>query len=150
MQDPEEFMRLFFHARTEQIQQELESRKSFRNMFYADECYWDSRKGGKERSEREKIVRVSRSENDTYVVTEGTDPWPQLRYHLRQVNDSWLIHSVDGQCFSCRGESGAFDCVCKGRGWLRQEEGGVEETRRWIESAKRNIPPFRRFRPGNQ
>jgi hypothetical protein len=118
----EEFMAEYFKARTEQLQNEAERRQSFCQKFYAEGCNWDSRAGAVERSSKERIQSVSSSNEGTWVITEGTNPWPKLRYHLRRANDGWLITSVDWACLTCHGEVGAVHCVCMGTGWILNGE----------------------------
>jgi hypothetical protein len=131
MQTIEEFMTDFFRARSAQLEREREDRKAFRERFYSRDCSWDSRKGDVERSGRERVVSISRSEKGADVITEGTDPWPKVRYHLRSGGDGWVIEKVDGQCFACRGATGIIDCVCEGAGWI-----GESETAESIRSRK--------------
>ena len=139
MQTVEEFMADFFQARTAQLQSEAENRTAFRQRFYAQDCNWDSRAGSVERSANERDVDVSTSDDVTYVVTEGTDPWPELRYHVHFVNGAWLIARVDGQCFACCGGIGATECICKGTGWISQDE-TLNSIRSGIHALNRNNP----------
>ena len=139
MQTVEEFMADYFRARTAQLQSEANNRRPFRERFYADSCNWDSRTGSVERSGNEKVLSVSTSGETTYVVTEGTNPWPKLRYHLNSINGGWLITQVDGQCFACRGEVGSTECVCKGTGWIGQNN-TLNTIKSHIDTLKGNNP----------
>lgn len=119
MQPAEEFMNDFFRACTEEAKMELERRKSFRKKFFCNDCLWDSRDGVIERHESEAIVSVSTSDHAAEIITRQSDPFPKLRYHLEKTPQSWLIRSVDVECFSCGEVVGNTDCVfCGGSGWL--------------------------------
>lgn len=140
MQPAEEFMRDFFRARTAEIKKELENRAPFRQRFFTDDCFWDSRKGVIERNESETIVSVSNSGDKIQVITQQTNPFPRLRYHLQRTKQSWLIRCVEMECSSCREVSGNVECVfCNGTGWLG-EKNQIER----IKMLKCNIPPSRR------
>jgi hypothetical protein len=141
----EEFMRDFFCARTVQIKKELENRAPFRQKFFTDDCFWDSHSGAIERSESEMIVSSSSSGIEAEVVTQETDPFPKLRYHLQTMGESWLIRCVDVECLSCRGSSGNIQCFCKGKGWL---DGNEQASRIKLRKAKleRDTPSFRHRR----
>jgi len=122
----ERFMREFFNARTAEIKRELESRESFRRIFFSDDCTWDSRRDEVSRSESEEIVTVSMHDANNSraaVVTQPMSPFPKLRYHLESKGENWAIRSVDIECLRCRGESGISKCsFCKGAGWLHERD----------------------------
>jgi hypothetical protein len=150
MQSAEEFMREYFGARTAEIERELSARTPFRQRFFFDDCFWDSRKGMLEWTRTEAILEVSPSKDGFDVTTTGmgpgTDPFPRLRYHLQAAGEKWMIRFVDTECLRCRGAAGKIECVrCLGTGWLEERDYAQRMER--IESRRaargRNIPPSR-------
>jgi len=140
MQSAEEFMREFLRARTVEIKRELEKRAPFRQRYFTDDCFWDSRKGVLERNEAETIISLASSGNKVEVITQQPDPFPRLRYLLQNLGQSWLIRCVEMECSYCREVSGNVNCVfCNGTGWL----GDKNQIER-IKMLKCNIPPPRR------
>lgn len=123
MQSAEEFMRDFFCARTVQLKKELEDRVPFRQRFFTDDCFWESRSGVIERNESESIVSITDFESEVEVVTQKIDPFPKLRYHLQRADQHWLIRCVEMECSSCREAIGNVNCVfCNGTGWLGDKD----------------------------
>lgn len=124
---PEEFMREYFHERTERIRCEMVRRNPFRQKFYTSDCYFDSQQGAVEQSEAEQILGVSNSDDgEVLVVTSGLGTgerrW-RVRYHLRPTGDRWLIRAGELECGICRGtgkkKDGKAVCpLCNGRGWM--------------------------------
>jgi hypothetical protein len=95
MHPVEEFMKRFFLERTAKIQRELEIHSPFRKKFFADSCDWDSRRRSVERSVSETIVDVRYTGDGAEVITSEIDPFPRLRYILKQTGETWLIRRVD-------------------------------------------------------
>jgi len=123
MQPVEEFMRQYFEERAAEEKREQASRAPFRRKFHTADCYWDSRAGTLEMIQTEKVLRFVVSDTTAQVVTTRHSPSReisvhQLRYHLRGVQDGWLIETVDVWCHSCQGKPGKDDCfLCHGSGW---------------------------------
>jgi hypothetical protein len=123
MQSAEDFMREFFHARTEETKRELQNRHPFRRKFFAEDCAWDSRRGDATRSESEEIIAASGSELEADVITQPASPFPKLCYHLQRRSQNWLITSVRLECLACGGRGDGAGCpACNGTGWLSVEE----------------------------
>lgn len=119
MQPIEEFMRMYFSARTAAIHKECERHKALTQIYFSPDCLWESHEGLKEQSESETIESVSLSGVETQVITRRDHFIPHLRYSLQQLNNSWLIHCVEVQCFECKGQSSYQLCErCAGTGWL--------------------------------
>lgn len=147
METAEEFMQQFFAARTAQLKSDLEARRPFRQKYFAQDCVWDSRSGSVERSAKEKVVSISNEGDDFYVVTNGTEPFPYLRYHLRGDGARWLIVEVLGACNLCGGRGGDKACRCAGTGWMLPAPkwgGGVDIHRK---SIRRDPPNESRWLP---
>jgi hypothetical protein len=143
MQSAEEFMHEFFCARTAEIKKELENRTPFRQRFFTDDCFWDSRKGVIERNESETIVSVSNFDSEVEVITQQADPFPRLRYHLQRAGQSWLIRGVDAECLSCGEARGNVECIfCNGNGW-QEDKKQLERIKLRKKMIKGNIPPPR-------
>lgn len=123
MQSAEEFMRVYFRSRTDQIKTEIQNRQSFRAEFFTDGCVWDSRKNEDTRSEAESIVSVSGTDSEAAVITQPASPFPKFRYHLRKETQRWLIRGVDIECQTCDGTGANEQCpVCQGSGWLETDK----------------------------
>jgi hypothetical protein len=143
MQSAEEFMRDFFFARTAQIKKELENRVPFRQKFFTDDCFWDSRNGVIELNESESIISITDFDNEVEVVTQQAEPFPRLRYHLQKVGQSWLIRGVDAECLSCGQARGNAECVfCNGTGWL-PDKSQLERIKLRKKVIRGDIPPPR-------
>jgi hypothetical protein len=135
----EQFMSDFFRERTAALKAVLENRRDYRLRYYRSECGWDSRHGGVERSEEEKIVKVSPAEIGFGVVTTGHGAYRE-RYQVKSSGESWLIYAVDTECGHCRVTGASIECGrCGGTGWLswtdrtvwlkRQEQNAALPTR---------------------
>jgi len=128
MQNIEDFMREFFRARIAEEQKLQVTRAPFRREFFADDCRYDSHADTLRRMESEKIVTVEEGKCDPKVITEQTFHYSggiktiRMRYHLRYVNDHWLIWNVQTACFVCEGHGDQNCPYCKGKQWL----GGVQ------------------------
>ncbi len=119
----EQFIFNFIQERTAALKMVLESRQAYRRCFYDSECLWDSRRGGVELSEGEKIVTVSPLEVGFVVLTSGSHPNHRSRYHVRPSGDSWLIDEVDTECLHCRLSGTSFACPeCGGMGWRKWKD----------------------------
>jgi hypothetical protein len=135
----EQFMTDFFQERTAALKMVLENRREYRLRYYHSECLWDSRRGGVEKSEAEKIVDVSPSDIGTDVISTGSTI-NRSRYRLTLSGESWLICAVDMECGHYRIFGASYDCPrCGGTGWLswkdqtellkRQEQHAARPTR---------------------
>jgi len=143
MESAEQFMSVFFRARTADISRELRDREPFRHTFFAEGCIWDSRRRSVQRSDSEQVVEVSLSAKGAAVITREIYPFPRLRYHLLRLNDKWLIERVEHECSSCARDANADCAFCNGSGWFgdtvrrEQPEGSAVEPprpgriRRW-------------------
>lgn len=117
-------MRDFFRARIVEEQRHQASRLPFRSKFFADDCRYDSHADTLRRMESERVVSVDDGESDSQVITEQTFGYSggtktiRLRYHLRLVNDDWLIQNVQTACFVCEGRGDSNCPDCKGKQWI--------------------------------
>lgn len=120
----EEFMREYIRDAVAEEQRVLASRTPFRRNYYSDECLWDSRAGTLETLRSEKIESVTVSGSEAAVITEResqlgnrADSRQRLRYHLKDVNGSWLISEVEVECPMCRGKQDNACIFCGGTRW---------------------------------
>jgi hypothetical protein len=114
----EEFIYDCFSERTEALMLRLEIHTAYWQRFYHPECLWDSRRGVIEKSQEEKIVSISPTDTETYVITSGETIY-HSRYHLKPLGESWSIHEIDMECAMCRAKAASSNCIiCDGSGWL--------------------------------
>jgi hypothetical protein len=126
MQPVEEFMRDFLRERIAEEKREQASRAPFRQKYYADDCFWESRVGVLEKYQSETLVNASCSGDKALAITTCHYPSAaknfrnvRLRYHLQAVEGQWKIHSLDFACRYCKGEPGCSACTfCNGEGWI--------------------------------
>jgi hypothetical protein len=124
MQSADQFMREFFAASDEQEKREIASRAPFRSRFFAPGCKWDSRPRRLEIIQSETVVNVDASNSNAVVITSSNSPFSndsnqsfQKRYRLKAVGDTWVIQSVEIQCFSCDGKGDESCHSCHGTHW---------------------------------
>jgi len=135
----EPFIYNCFQARTAALKMVSESRRAYRQRFYHSECGWDSRRGGVELSEDEKIVSVSPSETGFAVVTTGSHPNHRSRYRVKASGESWLIQEVDAECGHCRIFGSSTECAeCGGTGWRSWKDRSKVQEQRAVPPARTN------------
>jgi hypothetical protein len=124
MQQVEEFMQDIFRARKAEEKIILANRSDYRQKYFTDDCFWDSRKGTLEMIETERVVSSDKSGSAVLVITEYMVPFyssggrlHKRRYHLRAAGESWLICHVDHQCPVCLGQGDEGCKGCKGQHW---------------------------------
>ena len=136
----------FFRERTAALKLVLDNRREYRLRYYRSECAWDSRHGGVERSEEEKIVEVSPSEIGFGVVTTGDGLYRWL-YHVKPCGESWSIHEVDTECGHQRIFGASYECgQCGGTGWVGWKV-NTECSKRREQPAARTTRPSRDAEP---
>lgn len=125
MQQVKEFIQGLFSARLSEMKRELASRLPYRQKFFTADCRWDSRAGILEMIESEKIVSIDESASEATVVTmhsvsfiSSGNKTHRLRYHLKAVDDNWLIWLVENECPACNGQGDESCIYCKGKHWL--------------------------------
>jgi hypothetical protein len=126
MQPVEEFMREFLRERVAEERREQASRAPFRQKYYSDDCFWESRVGVLEKYESETLVSTSCSGDEALAITTSEYPsvskdfrYAKLRYHLEAAEGQWKIRSLDFACRYCKGEPGCSACIfCNGQGWI--------------------------------
>jgi hypothetical protein len=129
MQTVDEFMQDYFVARLLEQQRQDASYAPFRQRFHTPDCFWDSRFGVLEMMQSEQVLSTSISGSGAEVITTRkalTQALDRLRYHLLSTGTSWLIQSVDFECFMCLGKTDDKDCpFCHGTGWqiIRHDRG---------------------------
>jgi hypothetical protein len=116
----EQFVRSFFIERTAFFNAVLKIRQPFRQRFYDAACLWDSRRGGVQMSESERILSIQCSDAEAAVITTGfAPPSHRSRYHIKPIDRAYLIYQVDTQCDHLYAAGDPGDCVdCGGSGWL--------------------------------
>jgi hypothetical protein len=136
-QSIEEFISDCIQSRTAALKMVLESRQAYRRRFYHSECLWDSRRGGVELSEEDKIVGVSPSEIGFAVITTGSHPNHRSRFRVKASGENWLIQEVDSECGHCRLFGSSSDCSeCGGTGWRSWKEQLKRHEQRDVSSAR--------------
>jgi hypothetical protein len=95
METPEDFMKRYFKARTEEFEREREARLPFRERFYTTECEVDSRALDVRRSEAEVIVELDSAGDEARVVTRNMQPLPPCRYTLVKNQETWMIKNAE-------------------------------------------------------
>jgi hypothetical protein len=114
----EEFIHECFSERTEALKLRLEIHTAYWLRFYHPGCLWDSRHGEIQKSQGEKIVSISPTDTETYVITSGESTC-RSRYHLKPLGESWSIHEIDTECALCRTKKATSNCmICDGSRWL--------------------------------
>ncbi|MFQ3168049.1 MAG: hypothetical protein ACI8QI_000586 [Limisphaerales bacterium] len=110
-------------ARAADEKQHLASRAGYRRKYFTDDCFFDSRKFTLEMIESEKVVDIEQSVQEAKVITtysvhiKGTTLTNRQRYHLKPLEESWLIEKAEMACLNCKGRDN--DCViCKGKRWI--------------------------------
>src|SRR3954466_7403968 len=123
MQNPEEFLRDYFRARTEMqrairhLHQPIASR--FLAPTYVDLDSARSVAG----SEAERILSINGSEDAVEAITTG---WlggeRRMRYRLKAISGEWRVMASEFECTFCHGYGKKDDqneCrLCKGKGWF--------------------------------
>ena len=128
MQSVEEFMRRYLEEHIAEEKRDRASHAPFRQKFYADDCYWDSRVGTLELLQSEKVVSISGSDTKVEVRTtrelfDRPGDFYHLRYDLKRRGDDWLISEVRTKCCACSGEPGNESCLgCHGTGWTNTNQ----------------------------
>jgi hypothetical protein len=130
MRQVDEFMLEFFRARIAEERRHQASRLPFRNKFFADDCWYDSRADTLRRIESEKIISIEKRKPGCIVITEqalcnsrGVKAM-RFRYHLQAAGDDWIIRDVFTGCVVC-GARGDTSCpCCKGEQWINLAQKG--------------------------
>jgi hypothetical protein len=119
--DIEQFMADHFREQTATRKKELEIATDYAKRFYSPECDWPGRETPTPVDDAERIVSIAPLDAEVLVITHGFAV--RLRYHLRPVEQSWLIWEVDPECLLCLQQGRTADCFwCGGTIWDRRKD----------------------------
>jgi len=141
MESPESFLLKFIAARNAIFRRHQKELETFQKEFCQNALIYDKRLTG---YQEERVLDVARHGAKADVTTNGNiigRNAARLRYELTAADGTWLVSDLRFECPICHG-SGKFRCsgsgceipgagetatpdtckVCKGRGWISQNE----------------------------